>query len=72
MTGVKVQVCLTRRNLKALLTKLDREGSHCTIVKNDTVHSKYPVRGADHILVTAVEDEEYYDRPAGVMYEELI
>jgi hypothetical protein len=72
VTGTNVQVCLTRRNLEALLVKLDREGSHCTIVKNDTVHEKYPVRGADRILVTAVENEDYYNRPAGVMFEELL
>lgn len=64
------QVYLTRRNLKALLSKLDRvkngESSYCTIVKNDNVHEKYP-QTIESIMVTAVEDEDYYsdDRIAG-------
>ncbi len=62
------KVYLTRRNLLSLLSKLDRvaqgEQSHCTLVKQDTVHSKYPC--SDVIEVTAVEDADYYaDRPAG-------
>ena len=67
------QVYLTRRNLEALLKKLDRPGSHCTIVKGDTVHPTYPVTGVGEVWVTAVEDEDYYtDREPGVMYEELM
>jgi hypothetical protein len=70
---MSVYLYLTRKNLTALLTKLDREGSHCTIIKSDTVHPKYPLKGTDYVYVTAVEDEDYYiNRPAGVMYEELI
>lgn len=62
------KVYLTRRNLLTLLSKLDRvkEGgeSKCTIIKQDTVHSKYPASNV--IEVTAVEDDDYYgDREAG-------
>lgn len=63
------QVFLSRRNLLTLLNKLDRnkqvgEQSLCTIVKTDTVHSKYPCTSV--IMVTAVEDEKYYtDRVPG-------
>lgn len=65
------QIYLTRRNLQALLNKLDRqkagESTACTIVKVDTQHIKYPIPEA--IYITAVEDEEYYtDRPAGEMH----
>jgi hypothetical protein len=61
-------VYLSRRNLLALLSKLDRvkagENSACTLVKRDTVHPQYPC--SDEIYVIAVEDEAYYtDRPAG-------
>ena len=65
-------VYLTRRNLKALLSKLDRnakgdEVSACTIVKQDLTHSKYPC--SDVIYVTALEDAEYYtDRAPGRMH----
>ena len=55
-------VYLTRRNLLTLLAKLDRvkkgEESHCTIIKKDTKHLKYPC--SDMIVVAAVEDDEYY------------
>jgi len=57
------RVYLTRRNLLTLLNKLDRvrrgEASEKTIIKNDTVHPKYPCSSV--IMVTAVEDEEYYE-----------
>lgn len=61
-------VYLTRRNLLTLLSKLDRakagEQTACTLVKNDTVHPKYPC--SQVTMCVAVEDEDYYtDRPAG-------
>jgi len=65
------QVYLSRRNLLTLLNKLDRskrgDPSACTIVKQDTVHPKYPCTHVTY--VTALEDEEYYtDRePGGVL-----
>lgn len=66
------QLYLTRRNLQTLLNKLDRNLrepgiSKCTIVKQDTVHPKYP--STDVIQVTALEDAEYYsDRGPGEMH----
>lgn len=63
---------LSRRNLLVLLAKLDRNkripgSSACTIIKQDTVHPKYP--SSDVIEVTTLEDEEYYtDRGAGRMH----
>ncbi len=73
----KVKVFLTRRNLKTLLAKLDKNKicpgtSACTIIKSDTIHKTYPLTGADQIWVTGVEDEEYYiDREPGAMIEDL-
>lgn len=65
------QVYLTRSNLLALISKLDRklagQETARTLVKRDTVHPKYPC--SDEISVTALEDEEYYtDRPAGEIH----
>jgi hypothetical protein len=65
------KVYLTRRNLLTLLSKLDRakngEQTARTLVKQDTIHPKYPC--SDIIEVTAVEDEDYYtDRLAGVVH----
>jgi hypothetical protein len=62
---------LTRRNLLSLLSKLDRvkqgEQSFCTLIKQDTAHSKYP--STDIIEVTALEDEDYYDdRKPGLVH----
>lgn len=62
---------LTRRNLLTLLSKLDRVKaggqSERTLLKRDTLHSKYPC--TDVISVTALEDEEYYaDREAGAVH----
>ena len=63
---------LSRRNLRMLLLKLDRNKANpgesaATIIKTDTTHSKYP--SSDVIAVTAVEDEDYYtDRNPGRMY----
>lgn len=66
------KVYLSRRNLLALLSKLDRraagENTHCTIVKRDTQHPEYAQTVAD-LHVIAVEDDEYYkDRDPGIMY----
>ena len=68
------KVYLTRRNLITLLNKLDRNklstrniNSHCTIIKQDTVHPKYPC--TEVIEVTAVEYEAYYtDREPGNVF----
>lgn len=57
------RVYLSRRNLQTLLNKLDRNkrggNSLCTLVKDDTTHKRYPC--SEVVVVTAVEDEEYYD-----------
>ena len=48
---------LTRRNLVALLEKLDDPNSHCTLIDPD-----------GHIAVRAVPDEAHYaNRPPGVV-----
>lgn len=72
-----VQVFLSRRNLLALLEKLDAvkagKASKRTIIKWDTTHPVYPmVQTGEGVLVsvaiTALEDEEYYiDRAPGEM-----
>lgn len=64
-------VYLTRRNLLALLSKLDRkkkgDDTFCTIIKEDTVHAKFPCTTPTQI--TAVEDEDYYtDRTPGFVH----
>ena len=62
------RIYLSRRNLLTLLNKLDREGSARTIIKNDTVHPRYPAT-IGPIAVIAVEDGEYYtDREAGAVH----
>lgn len=66
------QVFLSRRNLITLLNKLDRNKSNpgesaCTLIKNDDTHKKYP-QTMKSIAVTAIEDDEYYDRPAGEVH----
>jgi hypothetical protein len=67
-----VRVYLSRRNLLALLRKLDNPESVRTIVKNDMEHPKYK-QSHQHIAITAVEDEDYYiDRKPGVMVEDLL
>jgi len=59
------KVYLSRRNLLALLSKLDRNKeaemkvSECTLVKSDTIHPKYP-QTMEEISVIAVDDEDYY------------
>ena len=70
----EVRVYLTRRNLEALLSKLDANRavpntSQCTLVKNDTLHPKYP-QTHKTIVVKALENEEYYsDRTPGEMHQ---
>ncbi len=67
------KIYLSRRNLLALLSKLDRnqvaEVSACTIIK---YRGDGPFRQSmDSCMVTAVEDDEYYSnegRPAGAMH----
>lgn len=69
------QVFLSRRNLLTLLSKLDRVGqgdtSACTLIKSDNKHPKYP-QTMSSILVTAVEDAEYYTNryPGAVLPED--
>jgi hypothetical protein len=68
----KTRVYLSRRNLEALLSKLDRkakgEDTACTIIKSDNKHPVYP-QSMSEIMVVAVEDSDYYvDRPAGEMW----
>ena len=65
------RVYLTRRNLNALLMKLDRvrdgDFSFCAIVKLDAQHPIYP-QTMPILHVCAVEDEDYYiDRKPGEM-----
>jgi len=73
LRGSMDRVYLTRRNLLALLSKLDRNkqnpgDSACTIVKRDNVHPKYP-QTSPAIFVTAVEDDDYYsNRRPGPMH----
>ena len=66
----KVQVFLTRRNLLALLEKLDHVAdggeSARTLIKYDAEHPVFPMTGASSVTVTAVEDSDYYqDRIPG-------
>jgi len=65
-------VCLSRRNLLALLSKLDRrakgEQTECTLVKRDDTHPVYP-QSHHVIFVVGVEDAEYYkDREPGAVH----
>jgi hypothetical protein len=66
-------VFLSRRNLLTLLNKLDRKATGdnstlCTIIKNDDAHTKYP-QSCPTIVVTAIDDDEYYDtREAGKVH----
>lgn len=65
------QIYLSRKNLVTLLSKLDRvkagETSLCSLIKRDNTHEKFP-QSMPEIMVTAIEDDEYYDRPAGEVY----
>lgn len=75
-------IFLSRRNLRALLSKLDRQlagdQSACTIVKyqQPTAPDSVPVpyqQTMDACMIVAVEDEEYYgqqNRSAGIMSPE--
>lgn len=63
---------LSRRNLKTLLSKLDRaqagEETLCTIIKYKNPDTKY-FNTIDSIAITAVEDEELYkDRIPGQVH----
>ena len=64
------QIFLSRKNLETLLNKLNRNkedpgASQCTLLKCDNKHKKYP-QSMPEILVTAVENDDYYtDRDAG-------
>jgi len=65
-----VKVYLSRHNLITLLNKLEQNrfdpgSSHCTIIKNDYLHPKYP-QTHYMIAVKAIEDDDYYqDREPG-------
>ena len=63
MSDTIPQVFLSRRNLLTLLAKLDRAAcgdlTERTIIKRDVANSKYP-QTHDCIIVTGVEDKEYY------------
>lgn len=66
------QIYLSRRNLLALLSKLDRkaggEATSCTIVKYHNPKDPF-TQSMDSIAVTAVEDEDLYtNRNAGIMH----
>lgn len=68
------KIYLSRRNLMALLSKLDRvvagKHSECSIIKNKGVFAEYQQTMKD-IMVIAVDDEEYYEsqnRSAGEMH----
>jgi hypothetical protein len=68
------KIYLSRRNLVALLAKLDADAAGvdtaCTIVKYQQPGSAYR-QTMKEIAVIAVQDEEYYgaqDRPAGEMH----
>lgn len=70
----KNKVYLSRRNLEALLSKLDREeageSTHCAIVKYKQPSPEFQ-QTMSAIMVIAVPDDDYYEaqnRPAGVMH----
>lgn len=72
MSSTVEHVFLSRRNLLTLLSKLDRkaagEDTMCTLIKKDDTHAKYP-QSSPIIVVTAIEDAEYYDtREAGEVH----
>ena len=67
-----VHLVLTERNLRTLLSKLERrragEDTLCTILKQDTTHPVYPL--TEPVMVTAVFDHEYYfERSPGAVSE---
>lgn len=68
------KIYLSRRNLVALLAKLDADAAGidtaCTIIKNQQPGAAYR-QTMKEIAVIAVQDEEYYGaqaRPAGEMH----
>lgn len=63
-TRTVARVHLSRRNLLALLTKLDMDGSACTIFTD------YDTPDGVRLVVTAEDDDEHYaDRvPPGPMH----
>lgn len=74
MTFPKAKLYLSRRNLEALLSKLDRdqagEETACSIVKHKQPSSAYQ-QTMTEIMVIAVQDEDYYgkqERSAGEMH----
>lgn len=58
---------LSSRNIRGMLSKLNRrkagDETACTIIKNDTEHSRFPC--SDQLFVTAIEDDTT-PSPAGV------
>lgn len=70
----KQKIYLSRRNLEALLSKLDRdaqgEETACAIIKVKQSSPSYQQTMAE-VMVIAVQDEDYYGaqgRPAGIMH----
>ena len=66
------QIYLSKRNLLALLSKLDRQAAGdataCAIVKYSNPTDPY-CNTIDQVVVTAVADEEFYaNRAPGVMH----
>lgn len=65
------RIYLSKRNLLVLLSKLERkakgEETACTIVKYHNPHPHYE-QTLDEVMVTAVPDEDYYDREPGAMH----
>lgn len=66
---------LSRRNLLALLSKLDREAAgeetQCTIIKNRNPDCPHYQQTMETIAVIAVQDEDFYgsqNRAAGEMH----
>ena len=69
------KIYLSRRNLLALLGKLDRvkAGQYSTraIIKKDTKHPKYP-QTLSKVAIIALEDNDYYtDREPGDEQERI-
>ena len=65
------QIYLSRRNLLALLSKLDRkkqgDNTQCTIIKYRTETDPY-VNSIDCVSITAIEDEDFYNREPGKVH----
>jgi len=56
-------IVLSRRNLLALLVKLEQPWSARTLVGGDDAHG---------VVVRAETDEEHYDRPPGELHPESL